>query len=501
MVIIVRGTDLNNNKSAHVTAMIAAMNAIRRSRKSLIIQFSQKTPIDNLLIGRKQMETEVREVGFMFEDTGVDALFRRVETQRLLKEHFDACCTPILNAENLLDIATLSKKENFESDLIGREEDIEALIRQAKDIYDDVYIYANSKNDKLLDILNNYVDLSITCIRQGIKENITHVPDKNVVVVTGYDNESMYNIRYMRNMYKNKKLVYIPYNVEFKDAYNNGTLMQFLGKNEKISKEDANYPFFEAINNIINTYLENKESVEKELPKLEDIEDVTLQKEIEEDYMQPDVDVIEKKRLFSKKTKKIVKEAEPKKSKSKKKKKKAQKNMKKSKSKKIQDEVLEEDFDFEMEEYEDLDDFDAEPVKTTDKKAYYERPERPDRSPAGADINIPRSKEVIPSRWDAIANKNPDEKADIWVCPECNTKNTKKFCMECGCSKPEPVKEEKEDSGWTCPKCGNVNEPKAKFCMECGTKKPEEPKEWTCPECGNVNEPKAKFCMECGTKK
>lgn len=487
MVIIVRGTDLNNNKSAHVTAMIAAMNAIRKSRKSLIIQFLQKTPIDNLLIGRKQMETEVREVGFMFEDTGVDALFRRVETQRLLKEHFDACCTPILNAENLLDIATSSKKENFESDLLGREEDIEALIRQAKDLYDDVYIYANSQNEELLDILNKYVDLSITCIRQGIKENISHVPEKNVVIITGYDNESMYNIRYMRNMYKNKKLMYIPYNVEFKDAYNNGTLMKFLGKNEKISKEDVNYPFFKAINDIINIYLENKEPNEKDLPKLEDVEDATLEKEIEEDYTQPNIEVIEKKRIFSKKTKKIVKEAEPQNSKSKK-----NKNKKNSKSKKVQDEVLEEDFEFEMEEYEDLDMRDTEPIKATEKKSYYNRP------------GNERTKEDIPKaqpRWEHHGQEYKVNQ-ETWICPECNTENSKKFCMECGCSKPEPVVEEiLEKEEWTCPDCGNVNEAKAKFCMECGTKKPEEPKPWTCPDCGNLNEAKAKFCMECGTKK
>ena len=485
MVIIVRGTDLNNNKSAHVTAMIAAMNAIRKSRKSLIIQFSQKTPIDNLLIGRKQMETEVREVGFMFEDTGVDALFRRVETQRLLKEHFDACCTPILNAENLLDIATLSKKENFESDLLGREEDIEALIRQAKDLYDDVYIYANSKNEELIDILNKYVDLSITCIRQGIRENISHVPDKNVVIITGYDNESMYNIRYMRNMYKNKKLVYIPYNVEFKDAYNNGTLMQFLGKNEKISKEDANYPFFEAINDIINIYLENKDPNEKELPKLEDAEDVKPEKKIEEDYSQPDVEVIEKKRIFSKKTKKIVKEVDVQNSKSK-------RNKKNSKSKKIQEEVLEDDFEFEMEEYEDLDVNEPVPARVTDRKAVHNRT---------TDV---RKKDNSPKRqphWEH-SEKETKENPETWICPECDTENTKKFCMECGYSKPKPVVAEiLEEAEWTCPECSNVNEVKAKFCMECGTKKPEEPKSWTCPECGNVNEPKAKFCMECGAKK
>ena len=48
--------------------------------------------------------------------------------------------------------------------------------------------------------------------------------------------------------------------------------------------------------------------------------------------------------------------------------------------------------------------------------------------------------------------------------------------------------------GWTCPNCGSKNT--GKFCMECGTKKPAE--EWTC-SCGHVNSMAAKFCMECGS--
>ena len=75
----------------------------------------------------------------------------------------------------------------------------------------------------------------------------------------------------------------------------------------------------------------------------------------------------------------------------------------------------------------------------------------------------------------------------IWTC-KCGTKNTGKFCMNCGSQKPAP------QASWTC-KCGTQNT--GKFCMNCGLPKPAEDS-WTC-KCGAVN--KGKFCMECGSPK
>ncbi len=47
-----------------------------------------------------------------------------------------------------------------------------------------------------------------------------------------------------------------------------------------------------------------------------------------------------------------------------------------------------------------------------------------------------------------------------WTC-ECDTKNTGKFC--CNCGKPKANKKE-------CKNCKTMNEPNDKFCSECGTK-------------------------------
>ena len=73
-----------------------------------------------------------------------------------------------------------------------------------------------------------------------------------------------------------------------------------------------------------------------------------------------------------------------------------------------------------------------------------------------------------------------------WQC-KCGTRNTGKFCTECGSPR-----------GWVC-RCGSVN--KGKFCSECGAKKPDAEPLYACNKCAwepedPINPPI--FCPECG---
>ncbi|MDD5953503.1 MAG: SPFH domain-containing protein, partial [Oscillospiraceae bacterium] len=80
----------------------------------------------------------------------------------------------------------------------------------------------------------------------------------------------------------------------------------------------------------------------------------------------------------------------------------------------------------------------------------------------------------------------PKASDDSWTCT-CGTRNTGRFCTECGKERPT------EQDSWTC-SCGTKNT--GKFCTECGKKKPEDG--WRCA-CGAVNQ--GKVCTECGKKK
>ncbi len=98
--------------------------------------------------------------------------------------------------------------------------------------------------------------------------------------------------------------------------------------------------------------------------------------------------------------------------------------------------------------------------------------------------------------------------ADEWTCPSCGTKNTAKFCMECGTPRPVEAPQPK----YRCDKCGWVPEDQSKppkFCPECGDPFDDAdvvgaaptPPEYQCSQCGwNPPDPTnpPKFCPECG---
>ncbi|WP_374286447.1 SPFH domain-containing protein [Lactococcus sp.] len=91
------------------------------------------------------------------------------------------------------------------------------------------------------------------------------------------------------------------------------------------------------------------------------------------------------------------------------------------------------------------------------------------------------------SQQQAQQAKQTDE--NTWMC-SCGSKNTGKFCQNCGKAKPVSA------DSWTC-SCGTENT--GKFCQNCGKAKPAT--DAYCSECGaliSLANGQPKFCPECG---
>ena len=82
---------------------------------------------------------------------------------------------------------------------------------------------------------------------------------------------------------------------------------------------------------------------------------------------------------------------------------------------------------------------------------------------AGQAQPIMNNQPVAPVQEQQAAQENivTSNNSNGWVCPNCNTTVTGKFCAECGTKKPE---------GKFCSNCGVKLSETAKFCGECGTK-------------------------------
>lgn len=553
-----QGTNEANNDVAGAVSIAAVMSAAKYNRKTLLIQMTNMhfQNAENMLIGKKKEESQIKLETFRLEDKGIDALVRRADTtKKLTKEHFDMACEPLLKYENMLDSATVTKKEDFEINLTVK--DARVILKYATDVYDNVFILLNGQNTAVMQELLELSDVYVTCFSQSPnKEIFNSVSGKRALkVVTDYDTTSAYNTMSIKKLYGDKKIYLIPHNSGYRDAYLDGTLLQYILKNMNNTSEDSNYMFMKHVTDLMDGIM-GKENWSEEIPEPLPLEsdasesasesEENVLEEIEEDGF--DVSEVEEiKGLFGKKsTKKVIsvptyRSSSPSLDEEYEEEYEEQEEFIESEIETNEDEEYEceceydddSDSDSEAEEEEEetgdeeIEDEEIKPVSKpkrimgikANKKATPEgkkekenRIEDADRGrntlvtskmktiplkTAGSKKNANSNVNVSPSKNAPKAMKKADVTASTnWVCSSCGEENTGKFCMNCGNEKPAPTPEPVLEEIWVCPECGEEN--MKKFCMNCGNPRPVN-KKWFCPECGTENI--KNFCAECGYKR
>ncbi len=270
MVVMFRGTSESKNYAPQVLALYAGINAVKYNRKTLVLQFMTPFPVETILNGKKRHEMELLSEDYEFRDTGIDSLFRKIETQRIEKEQFDTSCTPMVTSENLLDVAEVSRKPDFEDEVCRRGEEIGMLISFAKEVYEDIFILANGKREDMCQVLNPFCDISLICVPQGNQEEILEPGENTLLIVTNFDRRSSYDVNKMKKIYDVKRISLFPYNPNFKDAYNTDNVIQFVLKNSKVEAQDANYELMSMVYDVEKKILNNDfpEDEEMNFPRL-----------------------------------------------------------------------------------------------------------------------------------------------------------------------------------------------------------------------------------------
>lgn len=261
MIILFKGTDKSKNNSPQALALTAGILATKFYKKTLVLQLTLNYPVENYLIGKRLNDENIDDKSYLFEDSGIDSLIRRVGVASFRKEHFANAVTPAVDTDNLLDILNVSKKT--EEDLLRELENnptiVGTILKAAVKIYDNVLVLASGKHHKLISGILPYIDKTVTCIPQSVKEEIIADSTENsCYLITNYDYKSSYGVRQMEKIYGGKMFT-MPYNVDFKDYYTNNNMLQYILHNISPQPEDYSYHLIGEMTKFVGYLIDEEE--------------------------------------------------------------------------------------------------------------------------------------------------------------------------------------------------------------------------------------------------
>lgn len=265
MVVTVQGYNKKNNKAIQTAATLAGMNAITTGNKTLVLQL-----IDNDIDTVENELYKVEHVIFggepeSFEDKGIDSIIRVIESSKINKDDFSQICTPLLRAENRLDICAPTKNSRFHEKILSNMSLIEDTLDNAMEVYQDIFIVCPTRKPEVVKAVNELpvVDMSIYCMKQGHKTKDTVYGRKPIYVATEFDDSSVFSLKAMKENYgKNTEFYKIERNTNVTDAAMKGRLLYMIKKNTDNDKLDINYVWAEDVKKILNK-LANIKGTEK----------------------------------------------------------------------------------------------------------------------------------------------------------------------------------------------------------------------------------------------
>lgn len=479
MIVMFQGVHNSYNGVTEACCIAAVMSATKYNRKTLLVQLTGSSALDaeKFLIGKdladeEAIQTEVNEI-YRIDDRGIDALIRRAGTAKLTKDHFDSSCRPLLQYENMLDCAGKTKSYDFLENLTVKE--VRTLIKHAGDVYDNIFLLLDGKNQLIMQELLELCDVYITCLQQSPQISTFNQFEgkRSIFLVPGYDNTSVYNALYLKKKYAAKKIYTIGHNTGFNDSCLEGTMLRFMLKNVNNTSGDDNYGFIKGITTFMEAIMD-KEDWSTEIPEAEalDLEDMEREEEPKELSEVPEGAVITetkmvRKGLFGRKNKRVVTV-------------KIDGSGSMAVKEDLPEELEEENGNVALEEEikdaaDDLSsitgtgisDSESNSLGTSVPEGFFQGTtgQRPESAPIK-----PLSMQLtgIQRASMAAAKIHPEQNhaSNEWSCPNCGAKNTGNFCGDCGCKKQMSVP---ASDGWTCPACGIHNT--SMFCSNCGTQR------------------------------
>ena len=204
-------------------------------------------------------------------DTGVDALDRLLRSNKLMPENIANYAKPIYKGGRLeILYGTFKNDRDSYSRIL---ETFPLIIDYANQYYDIVLVDLNKgSSEKEVNKILQKSDLIVVTLSQSMlvlkkafkaMDTLKVLQEKNVVPVLGkYDRFSKFADKNITRMFNYKKKLYtIPYNTQFFDACNEGTLPSFINANIKADPAlDRNGFFMNETSKLVDAILDNLSS-------------------------------------------------------------------------------------------------------------------------------------------------------------------------------------------------------------------------------------------------
>ena len=277
MVITVQGFNCKRNKATMAASIIALATSTIKGQKTLIIELIDDDieTVERALKGTGLSARIAAEDDTLVE-AGIDALLREVDSIRLSKPEFDQYCSHVLQQDNRLDIATVTKQANFTENLKHRLTSLATLIENAKEVYDTIILLCPTGDKELTRALNSLestktetkevkgkkveynpclIDRSVYCIRQGFDKRAKAYGNNIVYLVTEFEEGSYFTLANLKKQYceKGNLICHIPHSIKVTDAAQLGQLTGYIITNREVDPLDINYPFIHAMHSVVNT--------------------------------------------------------------------------------------------------------------------------------------------------------------------------------------------------------------------------------------------------------
>ena len=231
MIVAIRDLSGSNRVVNEVTATIAGY-ASHSGFNTLVLQFTSDNDctVDQLLYAE-----ESRSDGY-FAETGIDALLAEAALNNISREMFHDTVRAFTK-NHRLDVAEVSKQENFRSLLSEKQMEVSTLLTSAGSAYDLVLIPFGALSERGMfgvygpEIMSQ-IDVVIWTVRQGsVAEKHDHYPNE-MYILTGYRENSKYTSKVMGRRIGAGKAPVLPLGIPtaYRDAVDDKRLVVFLRK-------------------------------------------------------------------------------------------------------------------------------------------------------------------------------------------------------------------------------------------------------------------------------